>query len=136
VNIQGVVNGVKVCSDRKINVIRQVLNLHNTRETDFDSDEVTTWLEPVRIHSRGIHHGSISRCVPIDKNCYAAGFEPPQYKETDFDSDVVTTWLGAVKRRPEETIHESMPRYVPVKTTSFGRFLTYTVQGKQIVMLI
>jgi hypothetical protein len=41
------------------NGIRQVLNLHNTRETDFDSDMATTWLEPVRIHSRGNHHESI-----------------------------------------------------------------------------
>jgi hypothetical protein len=39
-------------------MIRQVLNLHNTRETDFDSDVVTTWLEPLRIPSRGNHHES------------------------------------------------------------------------------
>jgi hypothetical protein len=88
VNIQGVVNGVKVCSDSKINVIRQVLNLHNTRETDFDSDVVTTWLEPG-------------------------------------------------KRRAEENIHESMSRCVPTgKKLIAGRFLTFAVQEKQILILL
>jgi len=62
-----------VCADRK-SVIQEVLNLHNTRETDFDSDVATTWLGPVKRSAEETIHESMSRCVPTGKNLSPEGF--------------------------------------------------------------
>jgi hypothetical protein len=64
----------RVLIDRKRLVIRQVSNLGSSRETDFDSVVVTTWLRPINAGPEVIIHESISKRVLMEKDLSFARF--------------------------------------------------------------
>jgi hypothetical protein len=122
---------------KKKTVSRQVLNLHR-KETDFDSVKITTWLGPVRMSLRGNHRESISRCVPIEKSYHSAGFKPTRHKGNSFrfcyGNHLTKTSSDASLSNPY--MSEYLGVFRQAKKLIAGRFLTFAVQEKQILILL